>query len=278
MPNIIQPGQRLPIETLSPEKRYWLRKWIGKQPGGSSILRDLSEDQIVRWLCCALTLADWLLPYRERLLKKPKPRLVLIGASAKAEAVSQGQDLRYVAPLLGLPRLDIHLVGRECSTGLMQPGTAEYPSQIRAFRNNWHEVEAREIAEGMDAAFLFHPGLHTTLENGLPYIPKEHGSDLLETGCLKAIVRAGLPLGMSAFHLKDGQKDCKKLDAYGFTTANFRENRWGLRDASPAVREDTGEILRDEDGEILYHANSLYLVDIIGLSDGVSNVSSDVGP
>jgi hypothetical protein len=223
-------------------------------------------------MCSALTLADWLLPYRERLLGKAIPRVVLIGASAQCEGINACQPLRYVAPLLGLPRLDLQLVGRESPTGLLQAGTAEYPSQIRGYRNNWQEVEEREIADGMDAAFLFHPGLHATPEVVISYVAKEHGSDLLETECLKAIVRAGLPLGMSAFDLKDGTRDCEKLKAYGFRTANFRKNRWGTREIKPVIREDTGEILRDEDGEICYNANSLYLWDVIGL--GLEDISS----
>jgi hypothetical protein len=254
-----------PIENLSPANLYWLRKWVGKQPKGSSILRDLSEEQLWHWLGHALTLADWLLPYRKRFSDKAIPRLVLVGASTQSEGSNLGQPLRYVAPLLGLPRLDIHLVGREAPAGLLQPGTADYPSQIRGRCCHWREVEEREIANGMDAAFLFHPGLHATQDDVLPYIAREHGNDLLETGCLRAIVQAGLPLGMSAFNLKDGERDCAKLEAAGFTTVNFRKNRWGTRDTKPAIREDTGEILRDGDGEILYHANSLYLWDVVGM-------------
>lgn len=258
--------QRPPIETLSPDKPYWLRKWVGKQPHGSSILRDLSEDQILRWMCAALTLADWLIPYREKLLGRAKPKVALIGASADSEGVNQGQPLRYVAPLLGLTRLDFHLVGRESPTGILQPGTAEYPSQVRGSRVNWQEIEQREISEGMDAAFLFHPGLHATPRDVLPYVPKEHGNDLLETGCFKAIVLAGLPLGMSAFNLKDAKRDCEKLEAHGFKTANLRKNRWGFQDANPVLRQDTGEVLRDGDGDVLYNANSLYLWNVISLS------------
>jgi hypothetical protein len=96
-------------------------------------------------------------------------------------------------------------------------------------------------------------------------VPKEHGNDLLETGCLKAIVQAGLPLGMSAFDLIDGKRDCDKLAVFRFKTANFRKNRWGVKGAKPIILEDTGEIAREADGEIIYGANSLYVWDVAGL-------------
>lgn len=189
------------------------------------------DDNIFRQFTTpVLTLAFWLHQHLKQVeavkVQVPAIPLALIGA-AEIDGFGGGGLYRYIPRLIGWDReFWFILVGKQLPVeGEFHHFPEGYPVRTMNVKGGWEKHETIFIRGGLSAAFLFHPGFHST-STLIPGTPRSQSTDLLQKGCILPLLKAGIPVGMASYDRRDGELDDAALKRYGMTAANPIPNPW----------------------------------------------------